>query len=593
MKHIFDRLSLMAKVALAPALVLLCLLIVALYSVWTARETAKTLDFLTQQSLVHVTLVAEAQERAVATNAMVMQSVAYAGAGLKPEVIKALDQKIAAELKVTQQRIDRLREILSDDAESKARLERIDDAFKKYTKAAADTLDLKDADLSTAAVMMSTAETAYGQTRGLLAEQFNHEVKLADLSGERAMDSLTTGNRASMTLAIIALALGMVVTWIIARLIVQPLQAAVGIARDVADGNLRLREVQAGRDETGQVLRALGEVAQRLNGLIANIRNGADQIDTAASEISIGNNDLAARTEQTASALQVTSSSISDLTNTIKLNAETAIQAKQLASNASRVAQQGGSDVAEVVKTMDAISVQARRISEIIGTIDGIAFQTNILALNAAVEAARAGEQGRGFAVVASEVRSLAGRSAEAAKEIKSLIGASVERIETGSRLVGAAGESMSDIVAQVKRVADLIGEISASAHEQTSGIEQVNHAIVQLDNVTQQNAALVEQAAAAADSLNQQAGRMVEVVSVFKIGAAGANVVLSASRQVASSIPKRPVATSRPAPARPVRAVAAPARIAAKPAAATSPKKISMAVPSKSTNGGDDWETF
>jgi len=222
--------------------------------------------------------------------------------------------------------------------------------------------------------------------------------------------------------------------------------------------------------------------------------------------------------------------------------------------------------------------------------IDGIAFQTNILALNAAVEAARAGEQGRGFAVVASEVRSLAGRSAEAAKEIKNLIGASVERIETGTRLVGAAGNSMNDIVAQVKRVADLIGEISASAHEQTSGIEQVNQAIVQLDNVTQQNAALVEQAAAAADSLNQQAGRMVEVVSIFKLGGSAAASPARLNRPGPATKPPT-LAPRRPAPAL-ARPAAAPSRMAAKPAAAA-PKRLAPAAAKPAAGGNDDWETF
>ena len=516
MKPIFDRLSLMAKVALAPVLVLLCLLIIALYGLWTSKETARTLDVLTQQSLVHVTLVAQAQERVVAANGMLMQSVAYAGAGLKPAVIQALDAKIGLELKAAQQRFDHLREVFTNDKEATARLTRLDTAYKKYTKAALDTLDMKDADLSTAAVMMSTAETSYDETRGLLDELFKREVQDATLSGERATTSLATGNMASMTMAAMALLLGMLVTWLIARQIVQPLQAAVEIARDVADGNLSLRAVQAGRDETGQVLRALGEVAQRLNGMIADIRSGADQIDTAASEISIGNNDLATRTEQTASALQATSSSIADLTHTIKLNAETAIQASQLASDAARVAQQGGSDVAEVVKTMDAISVQAKRISEIIGTIDGIAFQTNILALNAAVEAARAGEQGRGFAVVASEVRSLAQRSGEAAKEIRGLIGASVEQVASGTSKVHAAGETMRRIVTSIEQVSTMVAEISRATAEQANAIHGVNDAVSDMDRNTQQNAALVEESAAAAESLRVQAAGLVQVISVF-----------------------------------------------------------------------------
>jgi methyl-accepting chemotaxis protein len=518
MKSIFDRLSLMAKVALAPALVLLCLLIVTLFNLWTTQGTARTLEFLTQQSLAHVTIVAEAQERAVAVNAMVMQSVAYAGIGMKPAVITALDEKIGGELKATQKRLDRLREILSADAESAPRLAKLDAAYKKYTKATIDTLDMKDTDLSTAAVMMSTAETAYSEIRSLLGEQFTHEVKAAELSGERATSSLSTGNQATLTLATLALVLGAVVTWFIARQIVQPLQSAVGIAREVAAGNLRQHDVQAGQDETGQVLRALGEVAQRLNGMIADIRSGADQIDTAANEISIGNNDLASRTEQTASALQATSSSVADLSNTIKLNAETATQANQLAADASRVAQQGGTDVAEVVKTMEAISVQAKRISEIIGTIDGIAFQTNILALNAAVEAARAGEQGRGFAVVASEVRSLAQRSSEAAKEIRGLIGASVEQVASGTSKVHAAGETMRRIVSSIEQVSTMVAEISRATAEQADAIHGVNDAVSDMDRNTQQNAALVEESAAAAESLRVQAAGLVQTISVFQV---------------------------------------------------------------------------
>ncbi len=519
MKPIFDRLPLMVKVALAPVLVLLCLLIVASYNVWTSRSTAQTLEALTQNSMVYVFMVAEAQESVVAINSMVMQSVAYAGAGLKPDVIQALDQKIGIELKATQQRLDRLRETLSaGDADTKDRMTRLDAAFKKYTKGATDTVDMKDADLATAAVMMSAAETAYKETRSLLNEQFKDEVQRAKQSGEAASSSLATGNAASMTLTLIALVIGMLVTWFTTRQIVQPLRVAVGIASDVAKGNLSLREVQAGRDETGQVLRALGQVTKRLNAMIANIRSGAEQIDTAAGEISMGNNDLATRTEQTAFALQSIASSIGELAHTLKVSADTATQANQLASDASRVAQQGGNDVAEVIKTMDAISVQAKRISEIIGTIDGIAFQTNILALNAAVEAARAGEHGRGFAVVASEVRSLAQRSSEAAKEIRSLIGASAEQVEAGTGKVHAAGETMRRIVTSIERVSTMVDEISRATAEQAVGIEGVNEAVSDMDRNTQQNAALVEESAAAAESLRVQAAGLVQAVSVFHI---------------------------------------------------------------------------
>jgi methyl-accepting chemotaxis protein len=518
MKSIFDHLSLMSKVALAPARVLLCMMVVALHGLWTSRQTANTLELLTQHSMVDVVLVAQAQERVVATNALVMQSVASAGAGLKPEIIKALDKKIGIELKESQKSIDRLRETLTSTPEAVDRMQQLDAAFKKYTQAALDILEMKDVEVSTAAVMMSVAESAYSQTHDLLAEQFKHEVQSANTTGDHAAQSLSVGNQASAALTLIALAFGMLLTWFIARQIVKPLQCAVSIAQDVADGNLSLRDIQYGTDEAGQVLRALSEVTQRLNVMIANIRSGADQIDTAASEISIGNNDLAIRTEQTASALQTTSLSVADLAKTIKHSAETATQASQLACEAARVAKQGGSDVDEVVNTMNAISVHAKHISEIIGTIDGIAFQTNILALNAAVEAARAGEQGRGFAVVASEVRSLAQRSSTAAKEIRSLISASVEQVAAGTDKVHAAGETMRRIMASIEQVSTMVTEISRATVEQSDAIHGVNTMVADMDTKTQQNAALVEQSAAAAESLRVQADGLVRTISVFHV---------------------------------------------------------------------------
>ncbi len=518
MKSIFDRLSLMSKVALAPAVVLMCMLVVALHGLWTSRQTSGTLELLTRHSMVNVILAAQAQERVVATNAMVMQSIASAGAGLKPEIIKALDMKIGSELKESQQCIDRLRHALAAYPEATLRMQELDDAFKKYTKSALDVLDMKDIEISTAAVMMSVTESAYLRTRQLLAEQFNREVQSANAAGDRTAGSLSLSNQTSAALTLAALVIGMLLTGFIAKQIVAPLQCAVSIARDVANGNLRLRDMTVGTDEAGQVLHALGEVTQRLNAMIANIRSGADLIDTAASEISMGNNDLAVRTEQTASALQTTSSSVSELSNAIKHSAGTATQASQLACEAARVAKQGGADVDEVVNTMNAISVQAKRISEIIGTIDGIAFQTNILALNAAVEAARAGEQGRGFAVVASEVRSLAQRSSEAAKEIRSLISASVEQAAIGTDKVHAAGKTMRDIVTSIEQVNTMVAEISKAAIAQSSAIHGVNTTLSDMDTKTQQNAALVEQSAAAAESLKVQATGLVRSISAFRV---------------------------------------------------------------------------
>jgi methyl-accepting chemotaxis protein len=309
-------------------------------------------------------------------------------------------------------------------------------------------------------------------------------------------------------------------TAFVARAILQPLREAVGHAERIGAGDLSVALQTARRDELGDLLRALDRMQQGLGGVVLRVREATDSIGVASREVASGNQDLSGRTEQTAANLQQAASSMEQLTGTVAHSADSAAQANQLASSAADVARRGGSVVAQVVSTMDDISASSKKIADIIGVIDGIAFQTNILALNAAVEAARAGEQGRGFAVVAAEVRSLAQRSAEAAKEIKALIGSSVDKVEAGSRLVGDAGSTMTEIVASVQRVADIIGEISAAAREQSSGIGQVNSAVADLDRMTQQNAALVEQSAAAAHSLEEQARRLTQVVATFRVDA-------------------------------------------------------------------------
>ena len=313
---------------------------------------------------------------------------------------------------------------------------------------------------------------------------------------------------------VIAFALAIVV----ARNVARPLKDAVAIAQRVAQGDLTVQIRSGSRDETGRLMDALRDMNDSLRNIVNEVRQGTDTINTASLEIAGGNLDLSSRTEQQAGSLEETASAMEELTSTVKQNADNARQANQLAISASEVAREGGAVVSQVVQTMEDISASSMKIADIISVIDGIAFQTNILALNAAVEAARAGEQGRGFAVVASEVRSLAQRSATAAKEIKELIDTSMEKVGAGSQLVESAGVTMTRVVTSVKSVTDIVGEISAASQEQSTGLEEINRAITQMDEVTQQNAALVEQAAASAQALQDQSRHLSTVVSVFKV---------------------------------------------------------------------------
>jgi methyl-accepting chemotaxis protein len=396
-------------------------------------------------------------------------------------------------------------------------------------------MDKKIVDISRAFRKDDAIKEIRGDSLAAIVELDKQVEHLVKINGDGAAASAKEGeaiyNKARVWmigLMIGMLLLGFVLALWIARVVSQPLGFAVDVARRVAGGDLTADIEVRSRDETGQLMQALKDMNQSLQKIVGEVRSGTDTIATASGQIAAGNQNLSQRTEEQASSLEETAASMEQLTSTVKQNADNASQANQLAVSASEVALHGGTVVTQVVSTMGAINTSSKKIVDIIGVIDGIAFQTNILALNAAVEAARAGEQGRGFAVVAAEVRSLAQRSAAAAKEIKGLIDDSVEKVGLGSRLVDQAGTTMEEIVASVRRVTDIMGEITAASQEQTAGIEQINQAISQMDQVTQQNAALVEEAAAAAASLQDQAGVLADVVGAFKLervhGAAQAN---------------------------------------------------------------------
>ncbi|MET0889645.1 MAG: methyl-accepting chemotaxis protein [Stenotrophomonas maltophilia] len=369
------------------------------------------------------------------------------------------------------------------------------------------------------------------------------------------------------SLAAAAVLLALVFSVWITRGITRPLGHALRLARAVAAGDLTLRIEAHGQDETGQLMRALKDMNESLARIVSQVRGGTNAITQTSSEIAAGSQDLSGRTEQQAAAMEETLSSMAELSSTVRQNADNARQANQLAEQASSVAERGGQAVSDVVHTMTSISESSRRIVDIIGVIDAIAFQTNILALNAAVEAARAGEQGRGFAVVASEVRGLAQRSAAAAKEIKELIGDSVNKVESGSKLVNQAGATMNETVASVRRVADIVSEILSASGEQASGIDQIHQAISQVDQVTQQNAALVEESTAASEAMRMQATSLAHAVSVFRLDAGAA-----------------------PAPAGPTTTTRAPARTPARPALAQAPR-LDKTAPVARSEGS--WEEF
>jgi methyl-accepting chemotaxis protein len=432
--------------------------------------------------------------------------------------------KEAVRIEAARKRIATLLQTLGEQTNSdqgKAMLAKVSDSRRQYDPLEAETMSLAASGqtFEAKAMLLDKVRPAQKHYFEALEGLLKYQDDLLDQS-----TSATQTAAASMTLVIgvtvvVALVVGILMAIWIIRSITRPIVQAVKIARAVTAGDLSVQFESTGKNEIAQLLQALQDMQSGLIQVVSTVRQGSESVSTASSEIAQGNHNLSARTENQASALEQTAASMEELNSNVKHNADCARQANQLALMASTVAVKGGHVVGQVVDTMKGINEASKRISDIISVIDGIAFQTNILALNAAVEAARAGEQGRGFAVVASEVRSLAGRSAEAAREIKSLINASVTRVDQGSTLVDQAGATMAEVVSSIKRVTDIMGEISAASSDQSMGVSEIGSAIKQMDQVTQQNAALVEEMAAAASSLKSQAQELVQTVAVFKLG--------------------------------------------------------------------------
>ena len=491
------------------------------------------------------------------------------------------------ELKSSMNEVPKIKEVLGRE------LDLVLDTENRYGPVALEITRLGSTGQREAAIAMIN-----DQCRPLLKELITNLNNLTGKSKNLAKEYVEISHKKAQTLRItmLAISVGVVVVAIALSLltirsIVTPLNQATAATERFAQGDLSNTLNARGDDEISKLLRSLESMRQNLTGLVSSVRQGAESVSTASAEIAQGNQDLSARTENQASALEQTAASMEELGSTVKQNADNARQANQLAQNASSVALQGGQVVTQVVDTMRGISDSSKKIADIINVIDGIAFQTNILALNAAVEAARAGEQGRGFAVVAGEVRSLASRSAEAAKEIKSLITDSVQRVEHGSSLADQAGSTMNEVVTAIRRVTDIMGEISAASSEQSSGVAQVGEAVTQMDQATQQNAALVEQMAAAASSLRSQAQDLVQGVSAFKL-AQGSTYV--ASRQEESPVASRPL-ISKPRPIQSTTqnaATRAPAKLGGAKPLAPAPAQKPLTIASKAEAEGE-WETF
>jgi methyl-accepting chemotaxis protein len=556
------------RLGLGFALILAMTVLIALAGVWRLNEVAASTRTMMAAPLTKERLITD------------WYSLNFASIRRTAAIVKSTDPALgpyfkedsAASVKKAAELLKGIEPLIAGE-EEKALFAKILDQRKLYSASRDGAVKAKAAgNEEEAAKLLDQAFTPAAKLYQELLQELVVMQRTSIDATAKAIDANATRSTTIITvLTAGAVLLGAILSWLLTTGITRPIRAAVDLAETVAGGDLTRSVKTATRDETGSLLRALGNMNDSLVSIVSQVRSGTDTIATGSAEISAGNFDLSARTEQQASALEETAASMEELTTTVRQNADNARQANQLAITASNIAVEGGSVVGQVITTMGSINESSRKIVDIIAVIDGIAFQTNILALNAAGEAARAGAQRRGGADVAPEVRNLAQRSAAAAKEIKVLIGDSVDKVDVGAKLVDQAGATMEQVVSSIRRVTDIMAEITHASQEQTGGIEQVNQAIGQMDQVTQQNAALVEEAAAAAASMQDQAATLAQVVSVFKLDDHAVPAIAAPARAPAR-VP------ARPAPALRVSTSAASAK-----APARTPARASA----------DEWETF